>query len=166
MLTDDQIDAIAAALVDRPLSTGLFANVNGHEPVGTPVYDGITCAVWVETILPHARSSGLAATSLALTVFTRLYMRAGTVPEAADAVDPALTKATLALFRLYAADFQLTNQATGATLAFAVDLLGMAGGTGLSARAGYLTHQDGVPYRVYTITLPLIVADALAEGEG
>ena len=72
-----------------------------------------------------------------------------------DAIDPNLVKALNALFAAYAGDFELGGDAR------MVDLRG-AEGAQLSAKAGYL-NQDQKLYRVFTITLPVIINDAWDE---
>lgn len=139
--------AILDAVVSHALASGQFERVNQHEPKNAPG-NGLTAAVWVETIAP-VRSSGLAATSAVVTLNVRLYVSMLAEPQ--DAIDPNIVAAVDALMTAYSGDFELGG------LVQAVDLLGMAG-VPMSARAGYL-DQDGKLFRVMTITLPLIVND-------
>lgn len=138
----DQVQSHAMAL-------GVFDRVNLHQPLSPPS-TGVTAAVWVQEVRPVQTVSGLARTSARLEFRLRMY--APLQAEQQDLVDPGLLRAVDVLIAAYSGDFDLG----GATMA--VDLLG-AHGTPLMAEAGYLT-QSGVTYRVMTVTLPVIVADA------
>jgi hypothetical protein len=129
------------------LASGWFDAVNGHEPKSAP-HNGITGAVWVDQIDP-VKTSGLASTSVRLTLNVRIYTNMLTEPQ--DAIDPNVVGATDALMGAYSADFTLGG------LARHVDLLGIHG-VALAGRAGYL-NQDNRLFRVMTITLPVIVND-------
>lgn len=142
------IRTILDAVESHALASGYFAQVNGHEPKSPPV-SGITCAVWVEQIGPARGSSGLTSTSARLALFVRLY--SSMVQQPADAIDPDLMTALDTLMAAYSGDFTLGG------LIRHVDLLG-AYGDPLGARAGYLA-EAGAEYRVFTITLPLIVSN-------
>ncbi|MEC3993998.1 hypothetical protein VSR01_10755 [Actinacidiphila sp. DG2A-62] len=140
------------ALLDKAIShagaSGLFEQVNGHEPENPPSSGGLTCAVWVSDLVP-IRSSGMRSTSVRLELSVRIYTSA--VSEPLDAIDPAVVGAVDVLFAAYIGDFTL-----GSTVR-QVDVFG-AYGSPLRARPGYLTVND-VVFRVMTITLPLIVDD-------
>jgi hypothetical protein len=69
-----------------------------------------------------------------------------------DNVDLQLAAAADDLMRAYTGDFTLGSQVAN------VDLLGESG-TRLEGRAGYLQPSDGQVYRVFTITLPIVVND-------
>jgi hypothetical protein len=142
------IRTILDAVETHALASGFFQAVNGHEPKSAP-QTGITAAVWVEQISPARGGSGLASTSTRLALFVRLYTPMTQQPE--DGIDPDLMTALDALMAAYSGDFTLDD------LVREVDLLGNFGDP-LSARAGYLT-TSGAEYRVFTITLPLIVND-------
>lgn len=141
------IGNILDTVVSHAMACGHFEYVNGHEPKNAPG-NGLTCAVWVDGIQP-VRSSGLSSTTGRLTLNVRLYSPMQAEPQ--DAIDPALVTALDVLLTAYSGDFQLGGDARH------IDLLG-AHGTALTALAGYLT-QDGSVYRVYTVTLPVIVND-------
>jgi hypothetical protein len=142
--------AILDALVSHAQASGVFEQVNGHEPKNAPTTKGLTAAVWIDRIEPLAAASGLAATTARLAVNLRIYSSMRMEPE--DAIDPNIAAAVSVLFTAYSGDFTLGG------LIRNVDLLGQFG-IGLHAQAGYL-EQDRVMYRVMTITLPLIVNDA------
>jgi hypothetical protein len=141
--------AILDPVVSHALASGWFERVNTHEPKSAPTKAGLTCAVWVDSIGPAAGQSGLASTSVLVTLSVRLYTSMAQEPQ--DAIDPNLTDALSALIAAYSGDFDLGGAVRD------VDLLG-AISAGLSARAGYI-NQSGTVFRVYTITLPLVVND-------
>jgi hypothetical protein len=128
---------------------GFFERVNKHEPKNAPG-NGLTCAIWVNTIDPYAQQSGLAATSARVVYNVRVY--SNMLQEPQDAIDPNLMDATDALMNAYSGDFSLAS-----TVAM-IDLLSMAG-IPLSANAGYVNQSNRI-LRVMTITLPVIVNDA------
>lgn len=142
--------AIRAAVESHALATGHLERSSGHEPDNATGL-GVTAAVWVDEIMPVRRRSGLAATSTLLTLMIRLQ-----IPMGGDEVDPQLLAAADALMRAYSGDFELGGEVA------AVDLLGMAGGSSLRGKAGYL-EQDGILYRVFVITLPLLIDDLFAQ---
>ncbi len=134
--------------VSHAMAAGLFERVNGHEPKNAPGA-GLTAALWAQNIGPARRASGLDSTTIRLELAVRLYSSLQQEPQ--DAIDPELLAALDVLLAAYSGDFTLGDAVRQ------VDLLG-AYGTPLGAQAGYLAH-DGVVYRVFTITLPLIVND-------
>lgn len=151
-ITDAGIDAIFNAVVSHAAATGRFERVNQHEPQNAPG-NGLTAAVWIDDLVP-VLSSGLATTSALLVFNVRIF--GSMLAEPQDGIDPKVTAAACALFVAYAGDFELGGNVR------CVDIRGMANGTQLRARAGYLS-QDGKFMRVMTITLPVIVNDAFDE---
>lgn len=143
-----QIDTILSAVESHALTTGVFERVNRHEPKNAPG-SGLTAAIWVDAVDPYSGGSGLAATSGRITLKIRIYQNFKSEPQ--DAIDPTVTAAVDLLLANYSGDFELGGNVRN------VDLLG-AGGTPLSARAGYL-NQDGTLFRIMDITLPLIIND-------
>lgn len=142
------LTTILNAVEAHALASGYFDAVNGHEPLSPPT-SGVTCAVWTEMIGPARGGSALDSTSARLALFVRLYTPMAQLPS--DGIDPNMMAALDALFTAYSGDFELGG------LVREVDLLG-AYGDPLSGRAGYL-KTAGTDYRVFTITLPLIVND-------
>lgn len=138
---------IVDAVISHAMASGYFERVNGHEPKNAPGL-GLSCAVWADQIRPAA-SSGLETTSAVIVLNVRLFT--SMLQEPQDAIDPAMLAAVDGLFDAYSGDFTLGG------LVREVDLLGQEGDR-LSARAGYL-NQDNKQYRVFTITLPVIVND-------
>lgn len=143
------ITTILARVQDHALTSGWFTEVNGEEPKSPPDTSGLTAAVWVQDIGPARGGSGLTSTSIRLALTVRLY--AGLFTEPGDAIDPRLVQALDALLRSYSGDFDLDGTVRE------VDLLG-AYGDPLGGKAGYML-QSGTEYRVFDITLPLIVND-------
>ncbi len=146
------VNGITDALVSHAATLGLFQRVNTFEPTAGPG-NGMTCAIWVDSIGPVADVSGLDATSAKLVFMVRFFKAMLTQP--LDMLDPELVSATDLLLGAYSGDFDL-----GSTVK-QVDLLGQHG-TPLSGQAGYL-NMDGKMYRVMTITLPLVINDAWVQ---
>lgn len=154
-LTEPAVLAVFDALLTVPQASGFFDEVNGHEPKNAPSR-GLTAALWLDHIDPNPQRSGGAAVSLVCHFNLRLYtsMLAPTIREA-DAIDPNLMIASVAMMAAYAGNFTLGGAAA------AIDLLGMTG-TALSAQAGYL-GLDGKLQRVVTLIIPVMIDDAFAE---
>jgi hypothetical protein len=142
-------NTLTEALRSHALTLGVFEAVNGHEPVGAPTVTGLTAAIWLQSIEPAPRGSGLSITSGVFTYNVRGYSRM--VMEPLDAIDPNLTAAMGLLYAAYSGDFQLGGNA------MAVDLLGQAGRT-MRTEAGYI-NQDNSTLRVLTMNVPIILAD-------
>jgi hypothetical protein len=145
------IDGILDALVSHAAATGYLDQVNQHEPTNRPGH-GITAAVWIDHVRP-VQSSGLDSTSVLMVFNLRLYT--STLQEPQDAIDPEMVRVIDALFTAYIGDFTLGGLVRG------VDVRGIEGPP-LDGQAGYL-KQDEVLYRVFTITLPVVVNDAWDE---
>jgi hypothetical protein len=142
------VAGILDAVVSDALALGVFDRVNGHEPKVAPG-NGVTCGVWAQS-MESIRASGLNSSSIRLVFNVRLYTSMLAEPQ--DAIDPGLLSALDSLLASYTGDFTLNGTSR------MVDLLG-SNGVGLSAQAGYVT-QDSRTYRVFTVTLPIIVNDA------
>lgn len=136
------------AVVSKVQGTGYFASVNSHEPKNAPG-QGISAAVWIQNVSP-IKSSGLATTSGRVQFSVRLYSNMLSDPQ--DDIDPDLVAALDAVLADFSGDFDL-----GLSNVRYVDLLGSYGDP-LSANAGYI-DQDKRIYRVFTVTLPVIVND-------
>lgn len=150
-MTLNSVD-ILTNVKDHATKLGTFERVIGHEPKVAPG-QGLTASFWVESVVPVARHSGLAATSAKLTMTARLYHTLQSEPQ--DDIDPALLAATDALLNAYNGDFTLNDEAAY------IDILG-AHGTPLSAQAGYLKQDDGM-YRVFVVTIPIIISDCWTQ---
>jgi len=147
------IVSILDRVVSHAMALGLFERVNQHEPKNAPG-NGLTYAVWSQSMQPLPLASGLASTTGRIEFNCRIYT--SMLQQPYDMIDPNIITATDKLMAAYSGDFDL-----GGTIRD-VDLLGEHG-TPLSANAGYLT-QDSKTFRVMTITLPLIVNDLWDQG--
>jgi hypothetical protein len=143
--------AILDAAVSHAQATGYFEWVTSHEPKSAP--QSVGAAFWAQYLGPVPANSGLDITSAVLVLNCRIYTSMLTEPQ--DLIDPQIITATDALMAAYNGDFTLGG------LVECVDLLGMSGER-LEARAGYL-EQDRKIYRVMTINLPVIVAEAWGQ---
>jgi hypothetical protein len=146
------IVGILDRVVSHALASGRFERVNQHEPKTAPG-NGLSAAVWVDSIKPAASQSGLAATTALLVINVRIYQNM--IAEPQDMIDPNVMAATDALMAAYSGNFTLGSNVR------AVDLLGSAG-TPMNAQAGYI-QQDNRVYRAVTITLPLIINDVWSQ---
>lgn len=140
--------AILDAIVSHAMTLGTFETVNAHEAVNAPGH-GLHAEIWAASISPVPAASGLRATSAVVVWTVRIRGSADSQPR--DMIDPNMMAAVDALVGAYSGDFTLGG------LVRNVDLLGQAS-TGLGARAGYL-QQDGKTFRVYDITLPVVIND-------
>lgn len=139
-------DAFLDATETLLLKLGVFDSVNMHEPKSAPG-SGITASVWIDSIRPIPRMSGLAATSAHVLLNVRCQTTLNQEPQ--NGIDRDLARAVDAVMNATTGDFDL-----GDTVAL-VDLLG-AYGPPLEARAGYL-KQDETTFRVMGISLPLVI---------
>jgi hypothetical protein len=146
------VDTLVAKITSHALATGLFRSVNFHEPKSAPG-TGLRLAVWADAIEPIGAASGLAAASGYVTVLARVYGNALTRPE--DELDPKIMGAVTTLIGAYCGDFDFGETVRN------VDILG-AYGRKLMAQAGYVTIASTM-YRVFTITLPVVVNDMWNE---
>lgn len=131
---------------------GVFDQFALHEPKSAPP-QGITWAMWLQSVAPAARASGVCATTLRLEFMIRFYRNMMSEPQ--DAIDASILMAFDALGAAYTGDATLEDEV------MTVDLLGMYGAP-FAGRAGYL-NQDGRLYRVFDVTLPIILDDAWTQ---
>ena len=127
---------------------GLFKTVQQVEPKGAPA-SGLTAAVYLNSIAPAARASGLAQAT-GLYVYTiRLYTNM--LQEPAEKIDTILAHAVDKVFTVLAGKVDLGTNVRN------IDVFGELG-TQLKAQAGYV-EVDKIMYRSVDITLPLIISD-------
>lgn len=145
-------NALTNAIVSAAQSTGQFLDVAGHEPASLPAA-GMSAAVWMQGLGPARRVSGLAATAARIEYRLRIYtpMLTGNM----DSIDPTMTAAASQMIGILSGDFTLVG------LVFEVDLLG-AQGAPLAAKADYYKQGDQF-YRIYDLTIPLIVDNAWTQ---
>lgn len=144
--------AVFNALESLAMATGLFRQVNTHEPKRPPDGD-MTAAVYLAGITPVPTDSGLGTSSARAEFTIRIYTQM--LQEHPDAIDPAVMTATDTIMTDLTADFTLGDTVQS------VDLLGRAG-VPLSARAGYL-DIGGTMYRIMDITVPVIISNAWSQ---
>lgn len=142
------ITTILGAVESHAVASGYFRRVNLHEPKSAPAKQ-LEVAIWANSVDPAPRVTGLQSTSSRIGFQVRIYK--DMVSEPQDMIDSDMLEALDYLMAAYSGDFTLGGSV------MQVDLLG-AHGVPLRAQAGYL-NQDGRLFRVYTITLPLIVID-------
>ena len=140
------------AILDVPrshaMASGVFENVEGHEPKNGPK-NGITAATWVQDIAPLGEASGLTSTSGLLVLMFRIYQNF--LAEPPDAIDPNMLTAADVMMTALSGDFTLGGTVRN------IDLLGEFS-EGLRGRAGYL-NQDSKVYRVMDISIPVVIND-------
>lgn len=147
---------------DHAARVGKFARVNGHEYKHAPG-GGLSATVWFDKMRP-ADKSGMAATSVAVTLQVRIYaplLREGQSSSVGmsvqDELDPQIMDAVSALCASYVAGFTLGG------LVRCVDVRGGEGSGGeLSADSGY-ADIDKVLHRIVTISVPLVINDLWPE---
>ena len=69
------VSSLFAHVQSAALTLGIFDSVNTHEPLSAPG-NGVHAAVWVDSIVPVGRASGLSATSGVVTLMFRCYSSA------------------------------------------------------------------------------------------
>lgn len=141
------VEALFAAVVSQAQQLALFERVGTHEPKSAPG-NGLSCAIWADTIRPDPAASGLAAVSGTVTFHLRVYSNFMSKPE--DEIDPRMLSAACALMAAYAGGFTL-----GGTVRD-IDVMNVM------AQAGYL-NQDNRLYRVMVVTLPVVINDLWTE---
>lgn len=147
------IVALTDAVISHANASGFFAKVNGHEPKSAPAGQGITAAVWLQSLGPAIGASSLSSTSARLEYRVRLYQNM--LREPADAIDPSLLAAADALLAAYSGDLTLGGEVRD------VDLLG-AHGAPLSLLAGYVPFDNKL-MRILDLIVPLIINDVYEQ---
>jgi len=143
---------IRNALVSRAQQTGRFTGgVAKHEPTSKP--NGVHAALWLDTLTPVPEASGLASVTVRLAFLCRVYLSAASEPY--DDIDAKGLAAADRALAAWAGDFSLGGTARN------VDIKGRHG-VGLSGQGGYQKIGDTL-YRVFTITVPVIVNDVWEE---
>ena len=134
------------------LTLGVFDSVNTHEPKSAP-QKGVTASIWVDSIVPNGRASGLDATSGVVTFNVRCYTSMLAQPY--DYIDPNLTTAAMTVLNAFSEDFTFGETVRD------IDLLGMYG-VSMNARAGYLSI-DNKMFRIITVTVPVVINDLFTQ---
>ncbi len=154
------VSALFAAVVSDAQQLGIFETVIAHEPKNAPG-NGLSCAVWVQTIKPSQRASGQAAVSGVVSMRARIYLNMlaepqdgidpGLLAAPQDGIDPGLLAATCRLMQAYSEGFTLGGTVRN------VDLLG-AEGEPLAAQGGYIQHDSRL-FRVFELTVAVVIND-------
>lgn len=144
------VQSLYAAVVSGAMSLGLFEQTSQHEPKSAPG-PGLNCAVWMDTIKPVGRASGLAQTSGVVSFFIRVYNPMLSEPQ--DDIDPQIVTAVTTLMSLYSGNFDFGQLANVRN----IDLLGAYSG-GMQAQAGYMPIDQKM-FRVMVINLPVVIND-------
>lgn len=139
------VESVAAAL-------GCFDRTMNHEPENPPG-QGLTFALWPEEIRPTKRN-GLAATSVLLVLTARIYKTSQVNID--GSIDPDMVNALQLFLNAITGGFTLGSRV------MAVDLLGMEG-TPLAAKAGFLDAGEGAVFRIYDVSVPLIISDVWSQ---
>lgn len=141
---------IVDAIASHAKATGLFDRSLKHEPKTKPAR-GMTFSTWVDRIEPARGRSGLKATDVRVVMNCRIYTAMLQNPQ--DGIDPSVMNAVDVLLAAYTGDFDLGDENRY------IDLLGMTQGHPLFGQSGYI-NIDNMVFRVFTITVPVIVANA------
>lgn len=140
------------ALVSHAQALGVFERVNTHEAKSAPGR-GLYCSIWLQTVDPDPRSSGLASVSARLVFLARL--QSNFLAEPQDGIDPNLLDALDLLVDALSNDLDLGGNA------MSVDPFGMSG-VALSGRAGYVL-QDGKHFRCIDLQIPVLLDNVWTE---
>lgn len=128
------------------MQIGVFERVNMHEPKSPPG-NGLSAAVWIQTIGPSGRISGLSSTAALVGFMIRIYTNF--VADPADYIDPNVMDAVDQLIAQFSGDFDLEG------FVFSTDLLGSEG-VPLSAKAGY-AEMNGKIFRIMDVTVRMAI---------
>lgn len=145
--------ALTDALTSIVAESGSITVVTTHEPLSAPPA-GLAAALWMQSIGPARKISGLPETAARVEYTLRLYLPL--VTGALDAVDPTMANAAATLIGSISAGFTLGGEV------FEADLLG-GHGAPLGAKAGYVENPAGQTFRVIDITIPLIVDNVWSQ---
>ena len=155
---------ILDTIVSYVLASGYFDSVNQYEPAQVPGH-GLHSAVWVDSIMPLAKHSGLTLTTTRVEINQCIYSSMEQEPP--EDIESVMAEIVDAMIATYSGDIQLGGNVK------CIDLLGMAGQP-LGAQAGYINtpgyanrtgarNQVGTDVRVMNITIPVIVNDVWAH---
>lgn len=142
---------IRDALVSHAQKIGRFDAVTKHEPISKP--NGVHAALWVDKLTAVPPASGLNAVTVRLACLCRIYLGAESQPY--DDIDAKGLAAADRLLAAWAGDFTLGGRIRN------VDIKG-AHGIPLDGQAGYQRIGDTM-FRVFTLTVPLIINDVWSE---
>lgn len=150
----DRLEEILDALISFTKRLGIFEAVQGHEPKSSPK-NGLTAALWLQTMAPAPGASGLDSTTLRIAWYLRIYQNFLSKPE--DSIDPKVMRAMAAVMEALTGNFDLDIVGVRA-----IDVLG-AYGPPMASEAGYVPMSGGAIYRCMTLTIPVILNDAFVQ---
>lgn len=137
---------ILDVIISHAQALGVFERVNTHEAKSAPGR-GLYCSVWLQSIAPDPRTSGLDKTAVRVVFLARL--QSNFLAEPQDGIDPNLLDA-LDLF----IDAMMGDLSVGGH-ALDIDVFGLAG-IQLAAQAGNV-DQDGKKFRVLDLQIPVLI---------
>lgn len=153
-MIQDLFRDVTEVLQSRAEALARFERVNGAEPKGAPG-NGLSAGIWVQSFEPVREYSGLATTSMLLTMSFRVYTDMLIEPD--GRIDPEMMEAVGAFLTAVSADFTLD----GMTGVVAIDLLG-SNSQGLGGQAGYV-EISGKMFRIFTVDIPIILSDVFDQ---
>ncbi len=143
------IIGIFTKLRDQAGTLGVFEHVEGHALINPPP-SGTAVAFEFGTFDPYAEGSGLASTSMLLTVTASVYKLLQSQP--ADDIETAIAGAAAALMCSLSADFDLGSQVRN------VQLLKV------NANGGYVKIGGGeTMFRTVIVTIPMVINDVFEQ---
>lgn len=142
------VNQLFDSVQSKCMTLGVFETVNTHEPKSAP-QNGITASIWIDSINPIGRASGLNVTSGTVVFNIRMY--SGMLSLSYDLIDPKLVTAAMTVLDAFSGGFTF-----GSTVRD-IDLLGMYGAS-MKSQAGYI-NVDNKMFRIVTVTLPVIIND-------
>lgn len=146
------VSSLFSQIISGIAQLGVVESVTQHEPKSAP-QNGLYASVWMDSVTPVGRASGLAAISGVVTFNARIY--SSMLQQPYDDIDPGLMTASCAILNAFSGEFTLGGTARD------IDLLGSYGRS-LSAQAGYISI-DNKMFRVMTVTIPVVVNDMFTE---
>ena len=152
-MTPEQIEALIVGIFTKLRShagpLGIFEHVEGHALINPPP-SGTAVAFEFGTFNPYAAGSGLASTSMLLTVTASVYKPLQTQP--ADDIETSISGAAAALMGALSGDFDLGSQVRN------VQLLDMG------ANGGYVKIGGGeTTFRTVIVTIPMVISDVFEQ---
>jgi len=150
-------DDVIGWVVNTIKQTGVVDQVLETESVGAAAPGTFAAVIHPQAMIPSPKTSGLATTSMVITVGAQLTIQTPVTP--LTPTDRRLTRGVDKLLELLNANIEGSDDPLGFT-----DLYGIEG-TALSAVFGWIPGPDGVMYRSAEITIPVIVTNAYSQSQ-
>lgn len=144
--------SILSGAETHAMASGLFESVGLHESLNPPG-NGLRCEIIASDLRPVQQFSGLDKSSARLEILVSVICSLRRQP--LDSIESDMLNAVSTLIGMYVGDFDLIGSISY------IDVFG-SNGAGVAARPGYI-EIDGIPYRRYVITLPMIIDNAWDE---